>query len=381
MTKSIRVALLARSLEVGGAEVQLSMLARNLGSDAFEVRVFTLYSGGELACEIQRAGVSVVSIEKRSRWDLVGPYRRLVRRLREFQPDVLHSILAPPNVLAALAKPSQPRCQLVWGFRASNMDLDRYDWSHRASEWLQGRLAYRVDRIVANSESGRAFATRRGFPADRQTVIRNGIDTEKFFPNKSGGQKLRGDWGISSDMRLVGLAARLDPMKDHGTFLRAAAIAAKAYPALHFVCVGDGMADYRAKLHEQATQLGLDDHLTWAGHHQDMNAVYNAFDVSTLSSAFGEGFPNAVGEAMACGTPCVVTDVGDAANVVGETGFAVPAGDFSALAGKWEDLIGEKPEDRARRVKACRARVVDEFSVEAMVKAHRNLYALLASKG
>jgi len=366
-------------MEVGGAEVQMSVLARNLGPN-FEVRVFTLYARGPLAQEFQDAGISVASADKRGRWDLIGPYRRLVRLLKQFRPEIIHSFLAPPNVFAALAKPSQPGCHLVWGFRASNMDFDRYDWSHRTAEWLQRRLVHRVDRIVTNSQAGRAFSESLGFPEDRQMVIRNGIDTEKFSPNPASGKKLREDWSIASDVHLVGLAARLDPMKDHGTFLQAAALAARTNPSMHFVCVGEGAADYRAGLQTQASQLGLNDRLTWAGHHHDMNAVYNALDVSTLTSAFGEGFPNAVGEAMACGKPCVVTDVGDAADVVGETGFHVPAGDHEALAKKWAELANENSDGRESRSTACRTRVVEKFTVEAMSEAHRILYAQLASE-
>jgi len=378
VTRPIRVAFLTRSMEVGGAEVQLSLLARNLGSEDFDVRVFTLYSRGLLAKTLEDAGVTLVSVEKRGRWDLVGPYRRLVRRLREYQPDILHSFLAPPNIFAALVKPSQLGCRLVWGFRASNMDLDRYDWSHRASETLQRRLVRRVDKIVTNSQSGRDFAVSRGFSSDQQVVIPNGIDTEKFVPDPSSVQSLRKKWGVADDAHVVGIAARLDPMKDHGTFLRAAAIAAKQSPSLHFVCVGDGQAAYRDALHSQASQLGLNHRLTWAGHHQNMAQVYNALDVATLTSAFGEGFPNAVGEAMACGTPCVVTDVGDGVDIVGDASLHAPVGDENALARGWMKLIAEDPEDKVDRATACRTRIVENFSMGAMVGAHQHLYQSLA---
>jgi len=365
-------------LEVGGAEVQLSLLARNLRSKDFEVRVFTLYSRGPLVKTLEDAGVMLVSVDKRGRWDLVDPYRRLVQRLRDYQPNILHSFLGPPNIFAAMVKSSQPECRLVWGFRASNMDLDRYDWSHRASETLQRILVRRVDKIVTNSQSGRECAASRGFPSDRQVVIPNGIDTEKFAPNRARGQSLRTKWGLSDDSHVIGIAARLDPMKDHPTFLRAAAIAAKQNPSLRFVCIGDGQPAYREALHNQASHLGLDDQLTWAGHHGDMAEVYSALDIATLTSAFGEGFPNAVGEAMACGTPCVVTDVGDAVDIIGKTGLHAPVGDENALARGWMELIAETPDARADRASSCRARIVKKFSVATLVEAHRSLYQQMA---
>jgi glycosyltransferase involved in cell wall biosynthesis len=258
------------------------------------------------------------------------------------------------------------------------MDLDRYDWSHRASETLQRRLVRRVDKIVTNSQSGREFAASRGFPSDRQVVIPNGIDPEQFAPDPSKGQALRAKWGLTDDARVIGIAARLDPMKDHVTFLRAAAIAAKQNPSLHFVCVGDGQAAYRVALHNQASNLGLDDRLTWAGHHRNMAEVYNALDVATLTSAFGEGFPNAVGEAMACGTPCVVTDVGDAVDIIGETGLHAAVGDAETLAREWMELVAQSPQEKADRETACRARIVEKYSVATMVEAHRSFYQQLA---
>ena len=127
-------------------------------------------------------------------------------------------------------------------------------------------------------------------------------------------------------------------MKDHPTFLRAAAQFARQNADARFVCVGDGAAAYRDELRTLTRSLGLDDRLVWAGEHGDVKAAYNAFDIATLSSAFGEGFPNAVGEAMACGVPVVGTDVGDVRPIVGELGEVVAPGQPEPLCAGWARL-------------------------------------------
>ena len=329
--------------------------------------------------ELEAAGIPIHGIGKRGRWDLIGPYRRLVKILEGVEPEIVHSFLGPPNIMAAVAKPRIHNTWLVWGFRASNMDMDRYDWSFRVTEWLQRKLVRRPDRIVVNSEAGRSYAASQGFPAALQMVIPNGIDTSKFSPDPAGGRANRDSWGIPPQSHLVGLIARLDPMKDHHTFLQAAAIAAAKEPDLRFVCVGDGPAEYRAALHREASELELDGRITWTGERQDLAAVYSAMNTATLSSAFGEGFPNAVGEAMACQVPCSVTAVGDAPAIVGETGIVTPPGNPEALAAAWQTLASEPPDQQQARAKACRMRVESKFSVATMVKAHAHLYQELVS--
>ena len=373
---------MTRSLEVGGAEIQLSLLARHLDPARFDVVVVTFYERGALLEELRIAKIPLHGIGKAGRWNLIGPYRRLVEILNVFEPDIVHSFLGPPNVMASLAKPRLTNCRLVWGFRASNMDLARYDWSFRLTEFLQRILNRRPDHIVLNSHAGREIALSRGFPAAMQSVIPNGIDTDKFKRDPGTGRSLRQAWGISPNSRLIGIVARLDPMKDHRTFLRAASLASRNDPDLKFICVGDGAPDYRAELKRLASRLGLDTSVIWTGERRDMPAIYSALDAATLTSAFGEGFPNAVGEAMACGVPCVVTDVGDAAIIVDETGIVVPPGQTEALANAWETLASETADQVRARAVSSRDHIVQNFSVAAMIQRHADLYQhLLAEQG
>jgi glycosyltransferase involved in cell wall biosynthesis len=332
------------------------------------VRVVVFYSGGSLEKELREAGVRVRGLNKRGRWDLLGFLLRLVRFLREEKPDTLYAFLGSPNILTVLLKPLFPRTHMVWGVRASNVDLDRYDWLTRLSYEVERRLSRFADTIIVNSRAGMDYAVTNGFPKNRMVVIPNGIDTERFCPELEARQRVRAEWGVMEDEKLIGLVGRLDPMKDHPTFLRAASLLSQEREDIRFVCVGDGPAGYRRELRVLAENLGLAQRLTWAGVREDMPAVYNALDIVTSSSAYGEGFSNVVGEAMSCGVPCVATDVGDSAWIVGDQGLVVPPSNPEALAARWQDVIDKASEAQSSIGLNLRERVVRNFSLEHMIE-------------
>jgi glycosyltransferase involved in cell wall biosynthesis len=191
------------------------------------------------------------------------------------------------------------------------------------------------------------------------------VDTQSFRPSPAGRALLRNEWGITPDKKLIGLVGRLDPVKGHPVFLEAARVLAAKRADLAFLCVGDGPEPYRRQLQRLGTELGLGERLIWAGSraYDDMPDVYSALDLLCLSS-HSEGLPNVIGEAMACGVPCVATGVGGVPEIVGNLGTIVPPGDPAALARGVLDalLVHPRPDE-------LRDHVVDSFSVEAMVEA------------
>lgn len=362
-----RVVFLVRSLDIGGAERQLVAMAVGLYRRGVEVAVVTFYPGGVLRRELEEAGVPVSDLGKQGRWDVVAFAFRLVKALRREHPTVIYSLLPVANILSALTQPFLSRARIVWGVRASNMDLSRYDWLSRLAMQVEGRLARPVDRIVCNSEAGRLHHARLGYPAGRMLVIRNGIDSDRFRFDPAGRKHVRAEWGVAPHEILIGLVARLDPMKDHPTFLKAAALLANNRTDVRFVCVGEGPSHYRRELHNQTVQLGIADRVIWSGVRTDMPAIYSALDIAA-SSSFGEGFCNAIAEAMACQRPCIVTDVGDSARMVAETGRAVTAHDPGALADAFADFANMCLEKRLALGFAARVRVQAEFGAEKMIQ-------------
>lgn len=363
----IRLLLLIRSLDRGGAERQLITLAKGVDKSRFAVTVATFYDGGVLRPEVAGVeGIRVVSLGKRGRWDVLPFLRRLVGLARGVRPDIVHGYLSVSNELGWLAG-RLVGAKVVWGLRASNVDFAHCDWLPALSFRLGAWLSRYADLIIANSYAGREHHIANGYSGEKMIVIPNGIDTDRFQSNSAAGGEVRRQWAIPEPADVIGLVGRLDPMKDHPTFLRAAALLARERDNVYFVCVGDGPSAYRRNLEVLAEELGVGNRLVWAGGRGDMPAVYSTLDLVTSSSAYGEGFPNVVGEAMACGVPCVVTDVGDSALVVGETGLVVPPRDPEALCAGWRQLLALTPEQRTALGHAARARIEREFSVRQLV--------------
>jgi glycosyltransferase involved in cell wall biosynthesis len=364
-----KILFFIRSLNVGGAERQLVVTAKGLAERGYDVTVLTFYSGGAYAEELRDSKVRLLSLHKKGRWDLIPFFFSLISVLRSETPDAVYSFLGVANIFSVLARPFVPNTRVIWGVRASNMDLRRYDWATRWSYWVECRLARFADLIVTNSRAGLGYSVVQGFPRAKMVAIPNGIDTERFQPDKMVGKRLRETWGIGEDERLIGLIGRIDPMKDHSTFLKAAALIRQQVENVRFVCVGKGQEEYEKSMRRLATEMGLDDVLVWAGEHANMMEVYNALDIASSSSSYGEGFPNVVGEAMSCSVPCVVTDVGDSALLVGRTGWVVPPNDTEALCSVWSEmLLLEEMEFRAKAV-AARNRVISQFSINDLLNS------------
>ena len=355
--------LLARSLNIGGAERQLVHLAAGLHERGEQVVVGLFYKGGVLDAELERRGIPIVDLRKSGRWDVPAFLARLRRSIAEVRPDVVYSFLGTANIVAAALRPLSPRFRMVWSIRASDMDPARYDWVFRLNYGLECVLSRTADLIISNSNAGRDFAAAHGFPRGRIEVVPNGIDTDRFRPDPALRAAKRAEWGIGGGETAIGVLARLDPMKDHPNFLRAAASLAPQHPELRFLCIGEGPDE--AALKRLASELGLGERVLFTGRSTDPVAALNALDIACSSSAFGEGFSNAVAEAMACGLPPVVTDVGDSAMLVGDAGRVVRRRDAEALARAIEEEAAASRDSRGAR---ARARIVENFSLGAMVE-------------
>lgn len=363
----IKVAFLIRSLEYGGAERQLVTLVKGLDKERFEIAIFYFYGGGALESELQKSDVKMVCLEKRDRWDILGFFSQLISYLQQFQPDILHGYLSTSNLIAVWSKPFLPQTRIIWGVRASNLDLSQYDWFARLNFRLECLFSRFSDRIIVNSQTGRDYHLQYGFPSEKMTVIPNGIDTHLFYPDRLARKRIRLEWGIYDDTVLVGLVGRLDPIKDHFTFLKAAKLCSDRLNHVRFVCVGSGEPSYQQQLQAFAEELGIAENVIWTGMRQDMPAVYNALDILT-SCSISEGFSNAIAEAMSCGVSCVVTDVGDSAWMVGNTGFVIPIKQPEELVRGWLSCLDKMSgKERLSEENAARKRILENFSVAKLV--------------
>lgn len=358
----MKVVFLIRDLEHGGAQRQLIALSTGLRERGHRVVVAVLYGGYPLERELAAAGVPLHRLDKRGRWDVIPLLWRLGRVLRRERPEIVHGYDGAANLVALLVKPSVG-AKVVWGVRGSEQGQRHHDWLARLLATLHRRLSPLADLVICNSYAGCAGAGGRN-----TVVVPNGIDTERFRPDVGARARVRAEFGIGDDERLVGMVGRLHPMKDHPTFLAAAALLAARREELRFMCVGTGPDVYARQLRQLAASLGLADRLIWTDARDDMPAVYNALDLLVSASAYGEGFSNVVGEAIACGIPCVVTDVGDSALVVDAVGEVVPPRDPAALGeaiGRAIDAVGRGALDPDQ----IRERIVTNFSPAHLLDA------------
>ncbi|MEW5914177.1 MAG: glycosyltransferase [Thermodesulfobacteriota bacterium] len=374
----LKVCFLLRSLNFGGAERQVVLLAREMVRLGHQVSVLVFYGQGPLEAELRDSGCSVVVLDKQGRWDLLAFLPRLVRAIRGQGAQVLHSYLDVPNALAVLLKPLLGGLSVVWGVRASDMDLSRYGWLDRLAFGLERLLARGAELIICNSQAGLEHVRAVGFPAQRLLMIPNAVDSERFRPLPEAGQALRRELGLGPQELLVGLVGRLDPMKDHPNFLEAAALVAAQEPRARFLCLGDGPEDYRRRLASQAEGLGLGQRLIWRPGQREVEQVYSALDVLCSASLYGEGFPNVVAEAMACERVCVVTQVGDAPVVLADCGLTAPPGDPPALAQALLQALHMPAEERAELGRRARRRIKENFAPALL--AQRTCQALAQSQ-
>lgn len=362
----MRVLLLCRSLEVGGAERQLVELAKGLSRRRHEVSVAVLYGGGPLAAELDGTGIRIHDLRKAGRWDIADFWLRLVKLVRRERPDAVYSYLTVPNLFAASVRPLLRRSAIVWGIRASRMELQHYD---RLATWVERiavLLSKHVDRIIVNSHAGLADHLQMGYPVSIMRVVENGIDTDRFVPDEAKGIELRNRWGVLPNEILIGIVGRLDPMKGHRTFFEAASLIAEDRSDVRFVCVGSGLPAFAEELRAVVSR-SLGARVIWQDAMPDPTPAYNALDGLCSASEFGEGFSNVLGEAMACGVPCVTTDVGDSARIVGHPAYVAAPADPRSL--HWA-LLALLDDLRAQNVNhaALRRRIVESYSLERLAR-------------
>jgi glycosyltransferase involved in cell wall biosynthesis len=382
-TKPLKIIFFIGSLAAGGAERQISQLAKNLSKRNHTVSVATLYPGGVNWHWLQQnSNVNVISLypTKNSSTILTGLQLltaplRLRKILKSSQANILYSVLNITNFLAWLATWGWKPSILLWGIRASDMDLVWKEYlPFKACSWLSPW----VPAIIFNSHSGLHHHVKSGYRGKKHEVIVNGIDTQRFKPEQKLREQMRLMWGVAPNETLIGLVGRLNTVKDHPTFLNAAAQLNRERKNLRFICIGGGSPTYLTQLKESAVKLGLDEVLIWAGEQKDMPQVQNGLDIA-VSASSSEGFSNTIGEAMACGVPCVVTHVGDSALIVGDHGVVVPKGGYKALGHGLTKLVDMDSTTMIQLKKAVRARVQELYSIDKLVSDTESLLYSLSS--
>jgi len=368
----------------GGAETVLHRLVTAPGQQAVHT-VISLGDEGVFGPRLREAGVTVHALGMKDS-PLAAPAAlwRLYRLLRELEPDVVQTWMYHADLLGGVVARLAGVRALAWGIRNSGADLRHGSRSARAVAWLCARLSRWVPGVIIACADEAARRHREwGYDGDRLLVIPNGYDMAVWHPDAQARRQLRSEWGVPDDAPLIGSVARWNPLKDHDNLLRAFSLALQRQPGLRCVLAGPDMDAGNAALAALLRQHGVSEQVLLLGRREDVPRILAALDVYVLSSR-AEGFPNVVAEAMATGLPCVVTDVGDAARIVGDGGWVVPSRHPQALSAALSEAVAllASSEGRAEymtRSRRGRERIEQTFGLDVMRQRYQTAWARLAA--
>jgi glycosyltransferase involved in cell wall biosynthesis len=373
----IAVAHVITSLGRGGAETMLLKLLQHTDRAQFSPYVFSLMAPpGALAERVEALGgpVEALGVSR----TLPNPNRvwHLAKRLRAVRADVVQTWMYHGDFVGGVAaKLASLRVPVIWNIRQSNFDVTQSRRRTIQLARLCAALSTRLpSQILCCSDVARRLHVAMGYDASKFHLIPNGFDLVAFRPDADARAAVRAELGVPPRAALVGLVARFDPQKDHETFVAAAARLHVGAPDVHFVLCGAGIDAGNATLAGWIERAGIASVCRLLGERTDIPRLTAAFDVATLSSAYGEGFPNVLGEAMACEVPCVATDVGDSAHIIGDTGRVVPARDADALANAWSAMLGADEAVRRDLGQRARRRIMDHFSITRVARSYEAVY-------
>lgn len=376
------------SLDVGGAEVMLSRLLEVANKDRFAHRVVCLTRMGVIGKKIAAKGIKVTSLDMPSGRVSLKGLCHLAQLIKTEPPVVLQTWLYHADLVGLLLGKLYRIPNIIWNIRCSHIDLGKY---RRTTQWVLkicATLSSFPQGIVSNSSEAVRFHTQLGYSAKSWHIIPNGIDLRRFKPDLAAKERVLNSLRIENRSTsptteqpsrtkmippvIIGCVARFDPMKDHATFIKAALKLLEIRSNVHFVLVGRHVTWENTFFKEQIP-FSLYKHFHLLGERDDIEILLPAFDISSLSS-YGEGFPNVIVEAMACGIPCVVTDVGDCAKIVGNTGVVVPPRDADALFGGWQILLKMSQNERQGMGRKARQRITDHYDIATIARKYEDIY-------
>lgn len=367
------------NLTTGGAETVLLNVLQQLDRSRFCPTVVSLVGLGEIGPRIQALGIPVHALGMSRGVPNPLMLLRLTRLLRQLQPDVVHTWMYHADLLGGLAARLVGCRRVIWGIHHSNLSKDV---NKRSTLWVVKACALLSDwvpaQIISCSQRAKEVHVAVGYAADKLHVLPNGFDLVRFVPDAAARASVRAELGLADDVPLVGLIARFDSQKNHFGFVEAAAQVHAQRPDVHFVLAGTDVDDRNVSLNAAIAAKGLQAAMHLLGRRDDVPRLMASFDV-LASSSHGEAFPNVLGEAMACGVPCVVTDVGDSSEIVGATGRVAAAGDMAGLADGLVELLRLPSEQKKELGVQARARVAANYEIGHVARLYEAFYERVAS--
>jgi glycosyltransferase involved in cell wall biosynthesis len=369
----IKLVHIITGLDLGGAEVMLFRLLSHLDRKKFDPTVICLGRDGPIGKKIRSLDIPVFPLGLNPNRPNPFAWFKLLKIIRQIHPDILHTWMYHSDLVGGLAG-FFLKVPVVWAIH--NATTDPHGTRTRTLLVIRicALLSHLVPaKIISCSEKARQVHLQVGYAAKKFTIIPNGFDLSNYRPDLAAAQSLRLQWQVEPATVLIGMVARYDPLKDHVNFIHAARIYNQTNPQPHFILCGEGLTWENTSIQAEIDAAGLHSHFHLLGRRDDMPSVFSALTLHTLSS-ISEAFPNVLGEAMACGVPCVATDVGDSSFLIGDTGLIVPPKDPQALADAWERILNLSPEERFTLGERARQRIEHLFRIEQVALQYEDLY-------
>ncbi len=373
----IKLTFIITGLNTGGAEMMLLKLLERL-SPEFNPQVISLTDIGAIGERIQALGIPVIALGMSPTVPNPLAFLKLVKLLKQSQPDIVHTWMYHADLLGGIAARMAGESRIIWNIRQSDLSKEK----SKATTLLVAGLCARLSSIIPHriqscSVVAKDIHISSGYAPDKFIVTPNGFDLERFQPNPNFRESVRQELGLAANTPLVGVIARFDPQKNHAGFFVAAGYLHQKRPDAHFLLAGSGI-DRENSLLMQAIDKAQVSHVTHLlGLRQDIPQIMASLDVLVSPSSYGEGFPNVLGEAMGCGVPCVVTDVGDSADIVGDTGKVVGRDDMIGLAEAVEYLLSLPSPQRLTLGEQAHHRIQENFEINHVVSLYESLYKTL----
>lgn len=370
----MRILHIITGLSTGGAEIMLLNLLAATRPNQSQL-VVSLKDEGTIGPRIRELGVPVYAL-RLQKW-APNPFGTLpmISLARRFKPQIIQGWMYHGNLMASLAAIWMGRpTPVLWGVQQSIVKAGSFGPTTAVVIRFGAWLSKHPSTIIYASKTGAKQHEDQGFHPRNQVVIPNAIDCEAFQPDKTNARQIREELGFDSDTVLIGQVARFHPMKDHAGFLRAAGAVSRRYPQARFVLIGTNVTIEQPMLRRLVEEQRLQGRVALLGERSDMPRLTAGLDIACSPSAWGEAFSLAIGEAMACGIPCVVTDVGDSAYIVADTGLSVPPSDPRALAEAIARLIDGGATHRQQLGMAARKRIENKFSLPEVARRYQDLY-------
>ena len=371
---NMRILHVITGLQAAGCEMMLFKLL-SASHDHWDQAVVSLSDEGTLGPRIANLGVPVHALGLCK--SVLDPFRLLsvVPVVSSFRPQLIVGWMDHGNLAASLASSSFiPQLPVFWNIQQSLQGLATERWSTAALIRMGVRLSRKPAAIIYNSRISAKQHEAFGYCDARTTVIPTGFDCQQFRPDPEARRQVRAELGLAEDAIVIGLIARYHPMKDHAGFLKATGLVARSHPKVRFLLAGMGVTEHEPAFQKLMADHQLEGRVLMLGEREDVPRITAALDIACSASAWGEGFSNAVGEAMACAVPCVVTDVGDSAYLVSDTGLSIPPRSPEAFADALNKLVESGADCRRQLGQAARRRIEAEFSLPSIARCYEDLY-------